>query len=593
MSGRFKKDFLFKFIGDSADLERSVQRAERSLGGMDGKVSGSNKAFAGLGKAAGALGGLLAAGAFANGVKAAVGRAEEMNSLYAITEQVISQTGGAAGVTAVQVQGMAEEMSKTTGLDKSVATEAANVLLTFTNLKREGEGVNDIFGRAHDITADMATVFGGSAVDAAKQLGKALNDPIGGVSALSRVGVQFTDQQKTQIKTLVESGDVLGAQKIILGELETQVGGTADASADATAQMGNAFDEIVEAIGQNLLPAIEAITPSVVSMAEGVADGISQFGLGVQAVDRFTSSIGDAIGGIFGMEESWTDADEALFAFTKVHAQMVDELKEGKDAGQIAGEVMIHLARSGNLTEDTMARIVETTGITTDRVASLRRGISELSDDLDLGTDAMEQIDDVTRSYADQAARDAVAAEEDLAESARDHAAATMAAARAQEEQEEATDNLRGAMKELVDPVFRAEEATRRYEQALADAKEDGELTRDEIMKVTEAYVGMKEAGEKLNPQAIEAYGDMAQEALGLTDQEARDAALSIDALAHIDMSPGMRALSDVAGRLEAVTGKTIRVDVSQFKLATQAEIDQAVMEAVWSAQRSGKLIPV
>ncbi|MES2155937.1 MAG: hypothetical protein V4510_12455, partial [bacterium] len=58
------------------------------------------------------------------------------------------------------------------------------------------------------------------------KVGKALNDPTKGLTALSRVGILFTDQQKKQIKALQKSGDLLGAQKIILKELGTEFGGS-------------------------------------------------------------------------------------------------------------------------------------------------------------------------------------------------------------------------------------------------------------------------------------------------------------------------------------------------------------------------------
>src|ERR1700712_5749455 len=61
--------------------------------------------------------------------------------------------------------------------------------------------------------------------------GKALNDPLKGISALSRAGVTFTQSQQDSIKAMVGANDLLGAQKIILGEVEKQVGGTAKATA--------------------------------------------------------------------------------------------------------------------------------------------------------------------------------------------------------------------------------------------------------------------------------------------------------------------------------------------------------------------------
>src|SRR5262249_24601999 len=77
---------------------------------------------------------------------------------------------------------------------------------------------------------DMSVALGQDMKTSAVQLGKALNDPIKGVSALQRVGVSFTQAQKAQIKALVESGNTLGAQKIILGELNNEFGGSAEAA---------------------------------------------------------------------------------------------------------------------------------------------------------------------------------------------------------------------------------------------------------------------------------------------------------------------------------------------------------------------------
>ena len=50
----------------------------------------------------------------------------------------------------------------------------------------------------------------GQASRSAIQVGKALNDPIKGVTALHRVGVQFTERRRDQIEALVESGDIAG-----------------------------------------------------------------------------------------------------------------------------------------------------------------------------------------------------------------------------------------------------------------------------------------------------------------------------------------------------------------------------------------------
>src|SRR5262245_66611796 len=84
----------------------------------------------------------------------------------------------------------------------------------------------------------MSAALGQDGKASAIQLGKALNDPIKGVTALQRVGVSFTKSQKNQIKALVESGNTLGAQKVILRELGKEFGGAAKAATDPTPKRG-------------------------------------------------------------------------------------------------------------------------------------------------------------------------------------------------------------------------------------------------------------------------------------------------------------------------------------------------------------------
>lgn len=245
MSSR-SRAFQIKIVGDVNDAKRSLKSMEKRVG----KFSQAMKGVAGV------MAGAFAARAVFNFVGGAIKRAEEMNSLYSITEEIIERTGSAAGKTAGEVKAMARQMSLATGIDKQIITTGTNVLLTFKNIADQAGANNDIFSRSNAIMLDMATVFGGDAKQSATQLGKALNDPIRGVTALARVGVQFTDQQREQIRTLQESGDILGAQRIILDELEGQVGGTAVASADATAKLANMAKEAKESIGNKLLPIV-------------------------------------------------------------------------------------------------------------------------------------------------------------------------------------------------------------------------------------------------------------------------------------------------------------------------------------------------
>ncbi len=207
-----------------------------------------------------------------SGISDAVSRAEELNSIYAITEKVIEKTGGAANLTTEEIKKLSKEQSLLTGVDKALVQEGNNILLTFKNIRNEvGEG-NQVFERTSALMLDVGAVMGTDARSGAVQLGKALNDPIANLSALSRAGLTFTQTQKDGIKALVESGDLLSAQKIILSELESQLGGTAEASADATAKIGNAFKEVQEEFGQVFLEVIEDLAPTLIELAPLLGD---------------------------------------------------------------------------------------------------------------------------------------------------------------------------------------------------------------------------------------------------------------------------------------------------------------------------------
>jgi hypothetical protein len=235
-----------KITGDERDLSRS-------LGKTQSATSKWSRSLATFGKAA-ALG---LAGVGVAAVKFGidfVDAAEESVKIGKQTAAVIKSTGGVAKVTATEVSNLAEKLSLKAGVDDELIQSGENVLLTFTNIRNEVGKGNDIFDQATTLALDMSVALGTDLQGSVLQVGKALNDPIKGIAALTRVGVTFTDQQKEQIRTLVESGDTLGAQRVILAELTKEFGGSAEAQASASDRLRVAFGNISEEIGMVLLP---------------------------------------------------------------------------------------------------------------------------------------------------------------------------------------------------------------------------------------------------------------------------------------------------------------------------------------------------
>ena len=163
---------------------------------------------------------------------------------------VIKATGGVAGRTADDLRSFARELAMNTLESTEGVLEAQQRLLTFRKV------TGDVFDRTIRVAADLSAVLGQNMSSSAIQLGRALEDPEKGLSALTRSGTVFTDQQKEMVKQLVESGQLLKAQSFILDELEAQYGGAAVAAAQGYAgaldTLGQRLQEFFLSIDENL-----------------------------------------------------------------------------------------------------------------------------------------------------------------------------------------------------------------------------------------------------------------------------------------------------------------------------------------------------
>jgi hypothetical protein len=219
-------------------LDRDVGKASR------GALAGSG-VFRGLGRSV-AFASTSFLGAY--GLLAAVrGSVDEMimaAKVGAQTRQVILTTGGAAGLTATQFDRLAVATMRKTGIDDEAIKTAENMLATFTEVRNEVGAGNQIFTEATRVVVDMSVALGQDLRSTAIQVGKALQDPITGLTALRRVGVSFTAEQRDQIRALTESGQIVQAQKIVIAELGKEFGGTAAKVNAASGGIGTLREEL-------------------------------------------------------------------------------------------------------------------------------------------------------------------------------------------------------------------------------------------------------------------------------------------------------------------------------------------------------------
>jgi hypothetical protein len=209
------------------------------------------------------------------------------------TADVIRSTGDASGMSAKQIADLADSLDKTKVFGRDAIETGENLLLTFTNIGKT------VMPQATSVMLDLSKAMGQDVKSSAVQMGKALNDPEKGITALTRVGVTFTQQQKDQIKAMQESGNMAGAQKIILGELSKEFGGSADAGKTLGGQMEllkNKFTDVKENIGTALMPSLLGMVGWVNSAAMPILSKFSDWFINsaIPGIQKFGGEVGSA-----------------------------------------------------------------------------------------------------------------------------------------------------------------------------------------------------------------------------------------------------------------------------------------------------------
>lgn len=235
------------------------------------------------------VGGMASAmGKLASVMRQPIQLAAEQARVEAQLDAVLRSTGEAAGLNAEQLKTMAAEMQRSTQFGDEAVIGMQNLLLTFTNIGGSG----GIFERTTKVALDVSTAMGMDLKSSALQLGKALNDPATGLSMLTRVGITFSEEQKAVIKQLQATGDMAGAQTVILQELERQFGGSAEAMRDTFAgsveAAQNSFGDLQEQIGRLVIE-----NPVVTAAIQKFSDFVAELGAGVAGTGGKFSEAGE------------------------------------------------------------------------------------------------------------------------------------------------------------------------------------------------------------------------------------------------------------------------------------------------------------
>lgn len=343
--------------------ERSTRQAERGVSGLE----------SGIKRLVLAAGAFVGGGALVAGFKAVLNDSAAVQTNLLRTEALLLATGNAAGFSAQQLRDQARDTAYATLQSTDALERAQQVMLTFKSITGE------TFERAMSLAADTATVFGGLE-SATVQISKALEAPVAGMGALAEVGVTFSESQQAVIKSLMASGDQLGAQSLILDVLAGQLGGVAEAEAAGFAgaqdSLAQATQEAVQALAdqagivEGSTGAYNAITEQLWVLVDALGYDVPT---GAKSATEATGWVadgmrwlGESISGIpvmlAGMREDWAVwGDTASEAFGLVAASLGWLLAE-IDAGASAVTDLIPGIESQGSAWEGLLQIIELVG---------------------------------------------------------------------------------------------------------------------------------------------------------------------------------------------------------------------------------------
>lgn len=224
-----------------------------------------------VGKAANRAGAAITGG-LAAGAVVAFSAFEKGSSANARLAKTLQNTANASDEVVKSTQAYAEELAMLTGVDDDVIKDGQAILGTFSKISDSAGESGGAFERATAAAVDLAAAGFGSVESNANGLGKALQDPIKGMSLLTKQGSLTKEEQERIGAAFKKTGDLAAAQDSILEALEGQVAGVAAETADSSAIMKESFDEAAESIGESLAPVMQDLTEYAKQASEWIQD---------------------------------------------------------------------------------------------------------------------------------------------------------------------------------------------------------------------------------------------------------------------------------------------------------------------------------
>lgn len=311
-----KEQFKAAFDNFNAGISKAGEYAEKFGNKVSDTKGKLEKLQSTIGAVAGAFGGMAV-------LKGSYDEFQKNEQALMRLTKAFENSNGAIGLTKKELIDLRDSIDAKSLFGADEIGEAQAKLVSFGNIS------GDVFKRTSQAMVDFATASKTDVTSAAETLGKALANPAESFGKLSKQGINFKDNEERMIKTMVEHGNVAGAQAMILDKVESKFKNMAQGATEGSGQIGllkEEFENFQEALGKLMVdvlgPVAEFLRTTIVPFFKEWAQEIAIFvGVistlavawgGVMAAMAFLNpvsltiiAIGAAVVGVVKIVQNW------------------------------------------------------------------------------------------------------------------------------------------------------------------------------------------------------------------------------------------------------------------------------------------------
>ncbi|OFW99173.1 MAG: hypothetical protein A3E78_14185 [Alphaproteobacteria bacterium RIFCSPHIGHO2_12_FULL_63_12] len=273
-------------------VEQSLGAGAREARGLTQAATGTRAALGGIVPVASTLRSILPVAFTATVIRTWGKEVGDAQRAAAALNATLISTGRSTEFARGELDSMADAISRLTGVDDELITDAEKILLRFDEIGR------DVFPRVLSTSVDLAAAIGSDIPSAARLLGGALQDPVNGARRLNTEFRLLNAAERDSIKQMIDTGKVAEAQAVILGLVESKVRGQAQAYRTvlpgalqaAQTALGNFFEQAGD-------PGLVDLLNGVATAIDSVNEAMKRWGITAKDFLPFTT-IGRIAGGI-------------------------------------------------------------------------------------------------------------------------------------------------------------------------------------------------------------------------------------------------------------------------------------------------------